>query len=200
MAWPINDDLKQPSHHPLAKDKARYVGDAVAVVVAESRALAQDAVELVEVDWEPLPAVTGIKEALAEGAPLVHEELGTNDAGSWSIEADSPVPRRAPSAPFFEDPELVKIKEEYYLARLIPNAIEPRGVVVEPNPAVGEYTVYSSTQIPHILRTTLTITCGIPEAKLRVVAPDVGGGFGSKLEVYPEDAICLALARGWDGR
>ena len=82
MAWPINDQLKQPEHHPLAKDKARYVGDAVAVVVAESRALAKDAIELVEVDWEPLPAVVGIKEALEADAPLVHDELGTNDAGT----------------------------------------------------------------------------------------------------------------------
>jgi aerobic carbon-monoxide dehydrogenase large subunit len=195
VAWPINDQAKIPEHHPLTKDKARYVGDPVAVVVAESRALAKDAVELVEVDWEPLSAVIGIKEALAADAPLVHEEFGTNDAGSWSIDGDSPVPRRGPSAPFFDDPDLVKIKEEYYLARLIPNAIEPRGVVVDPNGAMGEYTVYSATQIPHILRTTLVITCGIPEAKLRVVAPDVGGGFGSKLECYPEDAICLALAR-----
>src|SRR5207244_10195045 len=89
MACPINDEVKNPPHHPLTKDKARYVGDPVAVVVAESRALAADAVELVEVDWEPLPAVTGIKEALAEGEPLVHDELGTNDAGSWSIEGDS---------------------------------------------------------------------------------------------------------------
>ena len=81
---------KNPPHKPLTKDKARYVGDGVAVVVAESRALAKDAVELVEVDWEPLAAVTGIKEALAPGAPIVHEEFGTNDAGSWSIEGDSP--------------------------------------------------------------------------------------------------------------
>jgi carbon-monoxide dehydrogenase large subunit len=195
MAWPINDQVKNPPHNPLAKDKARYAGDAVAVVVAESRALAQDAIELVEVDWEPLPAVTDIRAALAPDAPLVHDELETNNAGSWSIEGDSPVPRRAPTAPFFDDPDLIKIKEEYYLARLIPNAIEPRGVVVDVNAAMGEYTVYSSTQIPHILRTTLAITCAVPEAKLRVVAPDVGGGFGSKLEVYPEDAICLALAR-----
>ena len=195
MAWAINDQVKNPPHNPLAKDKARHVGDPVAVVVAESRALAKDAIELVEVDWDPLPAVTGIKEALAPGAPIVHEEFGTNDAGSWSIEGDSPVPRRAPSAPFFDDPELVKIKEEYYLGRLIPNAIEPRGVVVDPKVPVGEYTVYSSTQIPHILRTALVIATGIPEAKLRVVAPDVGGGFGSKLEVYAEDAICLALAQ-----
>jgi carbon-monoxide dehydrogenase large subunit len=195
MAWPINDEVKNPPHNPLTKDKARYVGDPVAVVVAETRALVQDAIELVEVDWDPLPAVTDIKAALESDAPIVHEEFGTNNAGSWSIERDSPVPRRGPTAPFFDDPDLVKIKEEYYLARLIPNAMEPRGVVVDPNVPMGEYTVYSSTQIPHILRTTLTITCGIPEAKLRVVAPDVGGGFGSKLEVYPEDAICLALAR-----
>src|SRR5436190_7081810 len=194
MAWPINDEVKNPPHWPLTKDKVRYVGDPVAVVVAESRALAKDALDLVEVDWEPLPAVTDVKAALAEGAPLVHEEFETNNAGSWSIERDSPVPTRGRTAPFFDDPELVKVKEEYYLARLIPNAMETRGVVVEPNVAMGEYVVYSSTQIPHILRTTLTITCGIPEAKLRVVAPDVGGGFGSKLEVYGEDAICLAVA------
>jgi aerobic carbon-monoxide dehydrogenase large subunit len=195
MAWAVNDRLKVPPHHPLAKDKARYAGEAVAVVVADSRALARDAVDAVEVDWEPLPAVTGIREALAEGAPIVHEDLGTNDAGSWSIEADSPAPRRAPSAPFFDDPDLVKVKEEFYLARLIPNAMEPRGVVVQPNAATGEATVYTATQIPHILRTALVISNGIPEAKLRVVAPSVGGGFGSKLEVYPEDAVCLAVAQ-----
>ena len=194
MAWPINGEVKNPPRWPLTKDKARYVGDPVAVVVAESRALAKDALDLVEVDWEPLPAVTDVKAALVDGAPLVHEEFETNNAGSWSIERDSPVPTRGRTAPFFDDPDLVKVKGEYYLARLIPNAIEPRGVVVEPNAAMGEYVVYSSTQIPHILRTTLTITCGIPEARLRVVAPDVGGGFGSKLEVYGEDAICLAIA------
>jgi aerobic carbon-monoxide dehydrogenase large subunit len=195
MAWPINDECKAPPHHPLTKDKARYVGDPVAVVVADSRVLAKDAAELVEVDWEPLPAVTDIKAALADGAPLVHEDLGTNDAGSWIMSRDSPAPIRNASGPYFEDPEMVTIKEEYYLGRLIPNAMEPRGVVCDVNPSMGEYTLYSATQIPHILRTTLTITCGVPEAKLRVVAPDVGGGFGSKLEAYPEDAICLAIAK-----
>ena len=195
MAWPINDQIKNPAHHPLCKDKARYVGDPVAVVVADSRANAKDAAELVEVDWDPHPAVTNIKEALADGAPIVHEEFGTNNAGDWVFSRDSPVAPRNPSGPYFEDPELVTIKEDYYLARLIPNAMEPRGVVVDLTASMGEYTVYTSTQIPHILRTTLTITCGIPEAKLRVVAPDVGGGFGSKLEAYPEDAICLAVAK-----
>ena len=195
MAWPINDQVKNPAHHPLCKDKARYVGDPVAVVVADSRASAKDAAELVEVDWEPHPAVTNIKDALADGAPIIHEEFGTNNAGDWIFERDSPVPPRNPAGPYFEDPDLVTIKEDYYLARLIPNAIEPRGVVVDLTASMGEYAVYTSTQIPHILRTTLTITCGIPEAKLRVVAGDVGGGFGSKLEAYPEDAICLAIAK-----
>lgn len=195
MAWPINDECKAPAHLPLTKDKARYVGDPVAVVVADSRVHAKDAAELVQVEWEPLPAVTDIKEALADGAPIVHEEYGTNDAGSWIMSRDSPAPIRNPSGPYFEDPDMVTIKEEYYLSRLIPNAMEPRGVVVDVNSSMGEYTVYSATQIPHILRTTLTITCGVPEAKLRVVAPDVGGGFGSKLEAYPEDAICLTIAK-----
>jgi aerobic carbon-monoxide dehydrogenase large subunit len=195
MAWPINDECKAPPHNPLTSDKARYVGDPVAVVVADTKEHAIDAAEMVVVDWQPLPAVTDIKKALEPGAPIIHDDLGTNDAGSWIMSRDSPAPVRNPSGPYFDDPELVKIKEEYYLARLIPNAMEPRGVVVDVNASMGEYTVFSSTQIPHILRTTLAITCSVPEAKLRVVAPDVGGGFGSKLEAYPEDAICLGLAK-----
>ena len=87
------------------------------------------------------------------------------------------------------------VKERYRQNRLIPNAIEPRGVIVQPVPTQGEYTMWSATQIPHILRTTLTLATGIAEAKLRVIAPDVGGGFGSKLNVYAEEALCLALAR-----
>ena len=105
MAWPINDQVKNPAHFPLTKDKARYVGDPVAVVVADSRASAKDAAELVEVDWDPHPAVTSIKAALKDGAPIIHEEFGTNNAGDWVFERDSPAPRRGPSGPFFEDPD-----------------------------------------------------------------------------------------------
>jgi carbon-monoxide dehydrogenase large subunit len=194
MAFPLRD-LKQPPHWPLAKDKARYVGDPVAVVVAESRALAVDAAELVEVDWEPLPAVTDVKEALADGAPLVHDDLGTNNAGTWDFELDSPAPRRAHADPFFEDASLVKVKAEYFLRRLIPNAMEPRSVLAVPNLAQGEFTLYTASQIPHFIRTFLTIELGIPEAKMRVIAPDVGGGFGSKLEHYGEEAVAVAVAR-----
>jgi carbon-monoxide dehydrogenase large subunit len=194
MAFPLRD-LKQPPHWPLAKDKARYVGDPVAVVVAESRALAKDAAELVEVDWEPLPAVTDVKAALADGAPLVHDDLGTNHAGTWDFELDSPAPRRAHADPFFEDPDLVKVTGEYFLRRLIPNAIEPRSVVCEPNLSQGEFTLWTASQIPHFIRTFLTIELGIPETKMRVIAPDVGGGFGSKLEHYGEEAVAVAVAR-----
>ena len=132
---------------------------------------------------------------MEDGAPLVHDDFGTNVSSVWGFDkGDSPAPHKT-SKPFFDDPDLVKIKMRYRLRRLIPNAMEPRGVVVDPNVAMGEYTMYTSSQIPHIVRTTQAITCGIAEAKLRVVAPDVGGGFGSKLDSYAEESICLALAR-----
>src|SRR5262245_19329512 len=194
MAFPLRD-LKQPPHWPLAKDKARYVGDPVAVVVAESRALAKDAAELVDVDWVPLPAVTDVRAALASGAPAVHDDLGTNHAGTWDFELDSPAPTRADPGPYFEDAGLVKVTGEYFLARLIPNAIEPRSVLAVPNISQGEFTLYTASQIPHFIRTFLTIELGIPEAKMRVIAPDVGGGFGSKLEHYGEEAVAVAVAR-----
>jgi carbon-monoxide dehydrogenase large subunit len=194
MAFPLRD-LKMPPHWPLAKDKARYVGDPVAVVVAESRALAADAIEAVDVAWDPLPAVTDVMAALEAGAPLVHDDLGTNHAGTWDFQLDSPAPRRGDPAPYFEDPDLVKVTGEYYLPRLIPNAIEPRSVLCEPNLAQGEFTLWTASQIPHFIRTFLTIELGIPEAKMRVIAPDVGGGFGSKLEHYGEEAVAVAVAR-----
>jgi aerobic carbon-monoxide dehydrogenase large subunit len=194
-AWPVTDDIKMSEHWPLAKDKARHVGDGVAVVVATSRALAKYAAEMVVVDWEPLPAVTDPLAAMEDGAPLVHDQFGTNVSSVWGFDkGDSPAPHKS-SKPFFDDPDLVKVKMRHRLRRLIPNAMEPRGVVVEPNVAMGEYTMYTASQIPHIVRTTQAITTGIAEAKLRVVAPDVGGGFGSKLETYAEESICLALAR-----
>jgi carbon-monoxide dehydrogenase large subunit len=189
MAWPVTEDINNPPHWPLAKDKARDVGDGVAVVVAESRALAKDAAELVEVEYEVLPAVTDVEAALGDDAPLVHEEFGTHRSYTWPLEGpEAGVVEKA----FAE--AAVTVKERYRQQRLIPNAIEPRGVIVQPS-ASGEFTMWSSTQIPHILRTTLALVTGIPEAKLRIIAPDVGGGFGSKLQVTPEEALCLVLAK-----
>jgi carbon-monoxide dehydrogenase large subunit len=186
-AWPVTEDINLPPHYPLAQDKARHVGDGVAVVVADTRAHAKDAAELVVVDYDPLPAVTDVEAAAADGAPLVHDDFGTNRSYEWKLAAGEVDRLFAEAA--------VTVSERYRQQRLIPNAIEPRGVLVQPAPAQGEFTMWSATQIPHIARVTLAGTTGIPEAKLRVIAPDVGGGFGSKLNVYAEEALCLALAR-----
>ena len=186
-AWPLADDIRTPDHWPLTPDKARYAGDGVAVVVAETRVAAKDAAELVEVDYEPLPAVTDVEAALAEDAPLVHDEYPTNACYEWR-HANGDVDRAFAEA-------ALTVKERYRQQRLIPNAMEPRGVLVQPLPAQDEYTLWSSTQVPHIARVTLAMVTGISESKLRVIAPEVGGGFGSKLNVYAEEALALVLAR-----
>jgi carbon-monoxide dehydrogenase large subunit len=188
MAWPVTDDINNPPHFPVAKDKARYQGDAVAVVVATSRAAAKDAAEAVDVDFEPLPVVVDSEAALDDGAPLVHEESGTNKCYTWVL-SNGDVEKVFAAAP-------VVVKERYRIQRQIPNAIEPRAVLAEPRPATGELTLWSSTQIPHIVRVTLAaFVLGMPENKLRVIAPRVGGGFGSKLQVYAEEALALLLAK-----
>jgi carbon-monoxide dehydrogenase large subunit len=186
-AWIPTEDTNAPEHKPLAVDKVRYTGDAVAVIAATSRAAAEDAIELVEVEYEPLPAVADAEAALADDAPLVHDEFGTNRCYVWRLDAGEVDRLFAEAA--------VTVKERYRQNRLIPNAIEPRAVFVTPIPATGDYTLWSTTQVPHIARTTLSMVTGISEAKLRVIAPDVGGGFGSKLNVYAEEALALAVAR-----
>jgi carbon-monoxide dehydrogenase large subunit len=185
-AWPVTEDIKMPLHYPLATDEARYQGDPVAVVLAESRALAKDAAELVEVDYQPLPSVADVEKALAEGAPLVHEDLGTNECYVWKLETDSV--REA------IDTADVVVTRRYFQPRLIPNAIEPRGVLAQVAPT-GDVTLWSATQTPHIQRFVLQLVLGIPESKIRVIAPDVGGGFGSKIQVYGEGPLAIALAR-----
>jgi carbon-monoxide dehydrogenase large subunit len=186
-AWLPTEETNAPPHYPLARDKVRYVGDAVAVIAAHSREAAEDALDLVEVEYEPLPAVTDPEAALAAGAPLVHDDLGTNECYVWKLDAGD-VDALFTSAD-------VTVTERYRQNRLIPNAIEPRAVVVQTVPATGEFTLWSTTQVPHIARVTLSGVTGIPEAKLRVIAPDVGGGFGSKLNVYAEEALALVVAR-----
>ncbi|MFD7994089.1 xanthine dehydrogenase family protein molybdopterin-binding subunit [Streptomyces mexicanus] len=187
-AWPVTEDMVLPDHPPIAVEEVRHAGDPVAVVVARDRYAAADALEAIEVDYEPLPPVLDLEAALADDAPLVHADKGTNRAYVWPLRAG-------------EDYEAVRqradvvLKRRYEQQRLIPNAMEPRAVVVTPLAASGEYTVYSATQIPHILRVMLSVVTGVPEHKLRVVAPDVGGGFGSKLQVYGEEAVALAVAR-----
>jgi carbon-monoxide dehydrogenase large subunit len=186
MVWPITEDIKVPTHWPLTKDRIRFAGDAVAVVIAETRGQAEDAAEAVMVEATPLPAVIDLEEA-ARDETVIHEDLGTNVVVHWSHGGggDQSVFENAP----------VLVEERFTQPRLIPNAIEPRGCVAYGIPAAGEYTLVSATQIPHIARVALSIATGIPESKLRIIAPDVGGGFGSKLNVYAEEALALAVAR-----
>jgi carbon-monoxide dehydrogenase large subunit len=185
-AWPVTPDIKIPTHPPLAAEEVRYVGDAVAVVVARDRYAAADALESIDVEYEPLPAVVDMEEALTD-ANLVHSELGTNTSYVFEFAAGEVEPAMAAAE--------VRVKRRFIQQRLIPTAMEPRGVVVAPIAAAGEFTVWSTTQIPHVLRVMLAMVTGIPEHKLRVIAPDVGGGFGSKLQVYAEEVIALIVAK-----
>ncbi|HWS44668.1 MAG TPA: xanthine dehydrogenase family protein molybdopterin-binding subunit [Acidimicrobiia bacterium] len=187
-AWPVTADMKNPPHRPVAVSEACYVGDAVAVVVANSAYEARDAAGEVVVDYEALPAVVDLEDAASDRV-VVHADLGTNLSYTWEL---TPQPEAVDAA--FANAAHV-VKERYLQQRLIPMAMEPRGVCVVPQPFAGEYTIYSSTQIPHILKVMLGITCGLAEHKLRVIAPSVGGGFGSKLNVYAEEVLALALAR-----
>ncbi len=185
-AWPVTEEMKSPPHFPLAVDEARYVGDGVAVVLAESRALARDAAELVEVEYEPLGVTVDVEASLAAGAPLVHSDLGTNECYVWKLASEG-------FEEGFAGAEVV-VTRRYRQPRLIPNAIETRGVLAQVSPT-DDVTLWSATQVPHILRFGMALVLGIPESKIRVIAPDVGGGFGSKLDVYAEEALAVALAR-----
>jgi carbon-monoxide dehydrogenase large subunit len=187
-AWPVTADMKNPEHYPVAVDKAHYVGEIVAVVVAGSRYAARDGADAVIVEYDPLPAVVDLEDALSDRV-LVHDELGTNASYTWGLKPDE----AAVDAAFAAASHTVR--ERYVQQRLIPAAMEPRGVAAVPEPYGGGLTVYTATQIPHILKVMFAVTLGIPENKIRVVAPSVGGGFGSKLDVYAEELIAIAVAR-----
>jgi aerobic carbon-monoxide dehydrogenase large subunit len=184
-AWVVTEDMKHPDHPPMAVDEVRYVGEPVACVVARDRYAAFDALEDIDVDYAPLPAVVDMEAAVADGADLVHEGLGTNTSYTWVFE-NGDLDAAMRDAP-------VVLERRYVQQRLIPTAMEPRSVLCVPEG--DEFTLYSATQIPHILRLMLATVTGIGEHRIRVVAPDVGGGFGSKLQVYGEEVIALLLAR-----
>ncbi len=187
-AWPVTADMKNPPHYPVAVSKACYVGDGVAVVLARSEAEAQDALDAIDVGYEPLDAVIGLEDALSDRV-VIHDDAGTNKTYTWELK----VGEEAVDAAFAAAAHTVK--ERYIQQRLIPMAMEPRAVVAVPEPFGGGTTLYSATQIPHILKIMTAITLGIPEHHVRVVAPKVGGAFGSKLNVYAEELLCVALAR-----
>jgi carbon-monoxide dehydrogenase large subunit len=186
-AWLIpNADLKLPPHPPLAVDRVRYVGDGVAVVVAEDRYTAHDALELIEVDYEVLPAVVSVEKAIEPGAPQLHDEAPGNVAFRWKVSGGD-VDRA------FSEAEVV-VKERLVHQRLIPNAMETRGCVASWHRGSGELTVWATSQNPHIHRFLMSGDLGIPEHKLRVITPEIGGGFGSKIPHYPDETIIAFCA------
>ena len=186
-AWLIpNSDLKTTAHPPIAKEVVRYVGDAVAVVVAESRYQAEDALELIEVDYEPLPAVLDPQKATEDGAPQLHEDAPNNQAFRW-VAAGGDVDEA------FNAAEVV-VKERIIQQRLLPHPMEPRSAIAQYVSATGEMTLWNTTQNPHIARFLTSVVTGVPEHKVRVIAPEVGGGFGSKIPFYADEAITAFCA------
>ncbi|OGT93899.1 MAG: carbon monoxide dehydrogenase [Gemmatimonadetes bacterium GWC2_71_9] len=179
-------DLKVPAHTALAMGEVRHVGEAIVAIVADTAAQATDAAEHVVVDYEPLPAVTDVEQAAA-GAPFVHADLGTNVAFTFPFKAGDPDAQLA-KAP-------VKIRQRIMNQRLIPVAIEPRCVIADYDAGYQKLTLTSTTQIPHLLRLLLGAVLSLPEHKIRVVAPEVGGGFGSKLNLYPEEPLLAHLSQ-----
>jgi aerobic carbon-monoxide dehydrogenase large subunit len=173
----------------LEPEKVTFTGAGVAVVVAESRYAAQDALDLIEVDYEVLPAVVDAQKATEEGAPQLHENAPNNICMEWTCgDEDS-------TSQALADADVV-VKQRLVNQRLIPTPIEPRGVVAQYQPATGEYTVWMTSQAPHVMRLLMTaFVFGIPETKMRVISPQIGGGFGAKIFLYPEYCLVTALSK-----
>jgi carbon-monoxide dehydrogenase large subunit len=189
-AWPVTTDMKNPAHFPLAIDKACYVGDGVAAVLATSESASRDALDAIDVVYEPLRAVIDLEDALSDKT-IIHESIGTNKSYTWPLKVEA---KEGAIDEAFKNAAFT-VSERYVQQRLLPMAMEPRAVAAVPQPFGGDITLYSATQVPHILKVMTAITLGIPEHQVRVVAPAVGGGFGSKLNVYAEELLCVALAR-----
>jgi len=192
-AWAITTDQKAPVHLPMPSTRVSFAGEIVAVVVARTAAAARDAAELVDVDYEELPAALDLREN-AEDKVLAHPELGTNKSAFWKFDsAEAGTGGNVDEAIAAARADGIVIERDYRQQRLIPAFMEPRSVVVDPT---GEQiTMWSATQVPHIVRFALAATTGVPESKIRVIAPDVGGGFGGKLQVTPEEWIAWAVGR-----
>ena len=181
--------MVEPAHPPLAVDRVRHVGDQLAVVIANSAAEARDAAEAVAVEYGPLAAAASIDAALGPGAPQVHDEAPGNLCYDWELGDKADVDAAFAGAHHVTRVELVN-------NRLVPNAMEPRAAVAEYDRATREYTLYTTSQNPHVIRLLMgAFVLQLPEHRLRVVAPDVGGGFGSKIFHYAEEAI-LTWAAG----
>lgn len=180
-SWLVPDcNLKEAPQYPLAIDRVRYVGDGVAMLIAEDRYTARDALDLIDVEYEVLPPSVHQKKAMEEGASLVHDDVDNNIAFHWKA---GEIPEE-----IFHSAEVV-VKESFHVQRVAPSPMETRAAVGQYHPATGELTLYCTSQNPHIHRMVLSGVLGISEAKLQVIVPDMGGGFGGKIGVYPDEAL-----------
>jgi carbon-monoxide dehydrogenase large subunit len=187
-AWVVpNSDTKTPAYPPIAIDTVRYMGNAVAIVVAEDRYSARDGADAVEVDYEALPAVADAWKAAQPGAPIVHADVPGNVCFHWKVSGGD-----VDAA--FKGADVV-VKERILNQRLIPNAMEARAALAQWNGGMGELTLWVTSQNPHIVRFLLSLDTGTPEHRIRVVAPEVGGGFGSKIPHYPEDTMVVFASK-----
>jgi aerobic carbon-monoxide dehydrogenase large subunit len=188
VGW-LLPDIKVPAHYPLAVGKARFMGEAVAVVIAENPYLARDAAELVEVDYEVLkPAVEGI-DAVKPGASQLFDDVPGNVSFRWQLGDQAATDKAFAAA-------AKVVKQRFVNHRLIPNPIEPRACLANANPATGDITLHVTSQNPHVHRLIMAaFILGIPEHKLRVISPDVGGGFGAKIFIYPEECVAVWASR-----
>ena len=177
----VMPDLRVPQHTILATDRVYFVGHPVAVVVGRDRYLARDAADLIEVDYDVLPAVADPEKALAKGAPAVHPQWPDNVAFTYHQDGGN-------IDKAFAEADVV-VKQRITSQRLVPMAMETRGVVAEWRGPDRQLNLYTSTQIPHLVRTLVAGMLGLEENRMRVIAPEVGGGFGSKLNVYAEEAL-----------
>ena len=186
MVWsPPGVHINTPDNWPVSRGEVKHVGDPVAVVLGTDRYSVIDAAEEVVVEYEPKPVVVDTEKALEDGSPLVWEQFGTNKTHEWTVSGGDIDAALA-------DADVV-VEQRMVNHRTAGGAIEPRGVIADPRG--DKITLYSSTQVPHIARFVLSLLLGMHEDQLRVVAPDVGGGFGSKLQVYPEEVLAVALAK-----
>ena len=198
MAWPaggasgIRNNINMP--RILATDSVKWTGEGVAAVVAETPAQAQDALELIHVDWEPLPAVVDAEKALADGAPQLHENAPNNRVFDWNVG------NKDGTDAAFEAAEVI-VRQRLVNNRLVPNPLEVRGDIGWYNPGTEEYTIWMSSQTPHIQRLLLAaFVTGIPEHKIRCISPDVGGAFGSKIFCYADMALVMWASKAIGGR
>ncbi len=183
-AWLIpNSDLKTPTHPALAKDTVRYVGDGVALVIAQTRYQAQDGADALRVEYEPLPVTVNPEEATRNGAPQLHADVPNNIAFRWIMSSGDEGVEKA-----FAEADMV-VQERIVQQRLLPTAMEPRSALAQWDSGTEELTIWCTSQNPHIHRHILGLVIGIPDQKLRIIAPEVGGGFGSKIPVYADEAL-----------